>query len=326
MKFIKTISDLEKIEKGCVLTIGNFDGVHIGHQKVLTAAKKIATEKNTKLIMMTFDPHPLSVLHPQKTPGILTPLPLRKQLLEELGVDYRLVLKTDAEMLKLSPADFVDKYLVKAVQPNVVVEGENFNFGYGRQGNVHTLYNLGTEKGFEVIIVEVKEVTLSIGQVVKISSTIVRRLLTEGKVADAAIALGRPYRLIGQVVPGRGRGKGLGFPTANMQPPDQVIPAEAVYAGFVEIADDFEQACTATERIPAALSIGTSSTYGSVLPLMIEAHILAETVENLLDKWLAVDFIKRIRTQGKFETEAALTNQIANDCEKTKNILAAESA
>ncbi|MHC4396919.1 MAG: bifunctional riboflavin kinase/FAD synthetase [Planctomycetota bacterium] len=321
MKIIKTVSDLEKIEKGCILTIGNFDGVHIGHQKVLTAAREIATRNNTKLIMMTFDPHPLAVLQPQKTPGILTPLPLRKHLLAELGVDYRLVLKTNLEMLKLSPANFVDKYLVKAIQPRVVVEGESFNFGFNRRGNVHTLYNLGSEKGFEVVIVEAREAKLSIGRTVKISSTLIRNMLAEGKVADSAAALGRPYRLIGQVIPGRGRGKVLGFPTANMQPPNQVIPAEAVYAGFVEIGDDFEQACTAKQRIPAALSIGTSSTYGSDIPLLIEAHILTDNVKNLLGKWLAVDFVKRIRSQEKFETEKELADQIAKDCERAKEIL-----
>jgi len=321
MQFIQTVTDLKKIEKGCVLTIGNFDGVHIGHQKVLTVAKKIATEKKTKLIMMTFDLHPLAVLQPQKTPGILTPLPLRKHLLTELGVDYHLVLKTDAELLKLSPADFVDKYLAKAVQPCVVVEGENFNFGFKRQGNVNILKDLGAQKRFEVTIVRAKEVKLSIGQPVKISSTMIRSMLAEGRVSDVAIALGRPYRLIGQVIPGRGKGKELGFPTANMQPPNQVIPAEGVYAGFVETGADFEEVCTAKKKIPAAFSIGRSSTYGNDIPLLIEAHIFSDNVENLLSKWLAMDFVKRIRSQEKFDSEKALARQIAKDCKKAKKIL-----
>jgi len=322
MQFIQTVTDLKKIEKGCVLTIGNYDGVHIGHQKVLTAAKKIATEKNVKLIMMTFNPHPLAFLHPQKAPDILTPLDLRKNLLADLGVDYRLVLKTNAELLKLSPEDFVDKYLVKTVQPCVVVEGDSFNFGSNRQGNVNILRDLGAKKGFEVVIIRAKEVKLSKGQPVKISSTIIRNMLTEGKVSDVAIALGRPYRLIGQIIPGRGKGKELGFPTANMQPPNQLIPAEGVYAGFVEIGNDFEQVCTANKKIPAAFSIGRSRTYGDVLPLLIEAHLLSNSVGNLLNKWLAMDFIERIRSQEKFDSEEALTRQIEKDCKKAKEILA----
>jgi len=323
MQFIETVTDLKKIQKGSVLTIGNFDGVHIGHQQVLTAAKKIATEKNTKLTMMTFEPHPLAFLQPHKTPGILTPLPLRKHLLSELGVDYHLVLKTDAELLKLSPVDFVDKYLVKAVQPCVVVEGESFNFGFNRQGNVNILKDLGAKKGFKVVILRAKEVKLSKSQPVKISSTMIRNMLAEGRVSDVAVALGRPYRLIGQVIPGRGKGKELGFPTANMKPPKQLVPAEGVYAGFVQTGDDFEEVCREKKKIPAAFSIGRSSTYGDVLPLLIEAHLLSESVGSLLNKWLAMDFIERIRSQEKFDTEKALAGQIAKDCKKAKKILAA---
>lgn len=321
MQFIKTVTDLEKVEKGCVLTIGNFDGVHIGHQQVLKAAKKIAIQNNTKLIIMTFNPHPLAFLQPQSPPGILTPLALRKHLLADLGVDYRLVLKTNAELLKLSPEDFVDKYLVKAVQPCVVVEGESFNFGSNRQGNVNVLRDLGAKKGFEVVIIRAKEVKLSKDQPVKISSTIIRNMLTEGKVSDVAIALARPYRLIGQVISGRGKGKELGFPTANMKPQNQLIPAEGVYAGFVQIGDDLEDVCREKKKIPAAFSIGRSRTYGDILPLLIEAHLFSDSVGNLLNKWLAMEFIERIRSQQKFDSEEALVGQIEKDCKKAKKIL-----
>jgi len=322
MQFIETVTDLKKIEKRCVLTIGNYDGVHIGHQKVLTAAKKIAAENNTKLIIMTFNPHPLAFLNPQKAPDILTPLALRKHLLADLGVDYRLVLKTNTELLNLSPEDFVDKYLVKAVQPCVVVEGQSFNFGFNRQGDVNILKDLGAKKGFEVVIIRAKEAKLSKGRPVKISSTIIRNMLTEGKVSDVSIALGRPYRLIGQVISGRGKGKELGFPTANMKPQNQLIPAEGVYAGFVQIGDDLEDVCREKKKIPAAFSIGRSRTYGDVLPLLIEAHLFSDSVGNLLNKWLAMDFIEHIRSQEKFDSEEALTRQIAKDCKKAKKILA----
>ena len=325
MKIIETTTDfrvLEGVGKGCVLTIGNFDGVHLGHQKILSAAKQTATEKKTELMVMTFEPHPVAVLHPEKTPGVLTPLELKKHLLAKCGADCLLVLKDTRQLLSLSPADFVDQFLAKKIQPAVVVECENFNFGYGRSGNIHTLYNLGIEKGFEVIVIGPKEVKLSIGQSVRVSSTIIRNILTSGKVADAAVALGRAYRLVGPVVPGRGKGQRLGFPTANMHPPGQIITDEGVYAGRVEIGDSIERVCQTNDGLPAAVSVGRAQTFGSDNPLTIEVHILTGRVENLSGKWLAVDFIKRLRSQTKFETETELSEQIAKDCEKVKELLA----
>jgi len=325
MKIIETTSDFEKIKPGCVLTIGNFDGVHIGHHVILRAAKQIASQRKTELIALTFEPHPVAILHPEKTPGVLTPLKLKTHLLAKYGVDCLIVLKDSAELLNLSPADFVDQFLTKTIQPAVVVEGENFNFGSGRSGNIHTLYSLGQEKAFEVSIIGTKEVKLSIGHAVKVSSTIIRNLLESGKVADAAVALTRPYRLIGRVVPGCGKGKRLGFPTANLAPAEQIIPAEGVYAGFVEISKSEEQVCSAEKKIPAAFSIGRSSTYGSDKPLAIEAHLLIENVGDLVDKWMAMDFIERTREQIKFETESQLAGQIAKDCENVKQLLAKQN-
>jgi len=328
MRIIETIPDLEKIKRGCVLTIGNFDGVHIGHRETLTAAKQTAAQKATELIVMTFEPHPVAILHPEKTPGVLTPLELKKHLLAKYGADCLIVLKDSYELLNLSPADFVDQFLARTIQPSVVVEGENFNFGYRRDGSIHTLQKLGAEKGFEVSVISTKEVKLSTGQAVKVSSTIIRNLLESGKVADATVALGRPYRLIGQVVPGCGKGKQLGFPTANLdcrqtsiEPSRQIIPAEGVYAGFVEIGDDEERVCAVKEKIPAALSIGRAETFGRDNPLAIEAHILTGAVGDLSGKWLAMDFIEHIRDQIKFDNESALAAQIAKDCEKAKKIL-----
>jgi riboflavin kinase/FMN adenylyltransferase len=146
-------------------------------------------------------------------------------------------------------------------------------------------------------------------------------MLEGGRAVDAAVALSRPYRLIGQIIPGRGEGKKLGFPTANMEPVQQLVPAEGVYAGFVEIGDTSEQVCKTHNRLPAAFSLGRSETLGSGKPLVIEAHILTDDVGDLHDKWLAMDFIKRLRSQQKFETEAELAAQIEKDCKKAKEIL-----
>ena len=321
MKVIDSSTNLSDIPKGCVLTIGNFDGVHTGHQEILIAAKQIAARKAVELIVMTFEPHPVTILQPKKTSGILTPLVLKKYLLAEFGVDCLFVLKSSPELLSLSPHDFVQQFLVKNIQPNVVVEGENFKFGDGRRGNIHTLYNLGVEKGFEVIAIESKAAKLSIGRSVIVSSTMIRNMLESGRVTDAAVALARPYRLIGPVVPGRGKGKKLGFPTLNLENPQQLVPAEGVYAGTVELADSIKEVCGERERIPAVFSIGRTETYGSNYPLAIEAHLLINNAEQFTGRWMAMGFIERIRGQQKFETDKELSKQIAKDCEMAKQIL-----
>jgi len=322
MKILKSISDLQKIQKGCVLTIGNFDGVHLGHQEILSAAKKSAIRRKTELLVMTFEPHPVAILHPERAPGVLTPLELKKHLLAKCDVDCLIVLEGDNELLNLSPEDFVNRFLVENVQPSVVVEGGDFNFGVGRAGDINTLQKLGSEKGFEVSVVEPKQIKLSTGQIVRVSSTIIRYMLESGHVTDADAALGRPYRLIDQIIPGRGIGKKLGFPTLNMRKPQQVIPADGVYAGFVRIGQAIEDALACEEGVAAVYSIGQARTYGDEFPLLIEAHLLKENVGSLVGKFMAIDFVERIRSQHKFKTSEELSAQITKDCEKAKEILA----
>lgn len=322
MKVLRTVSELKQIKKDFVLSIGNFDGVHLGHRQILTASRQTAAKRQKQLLVMTFEPHPLAVLFPEKAPGILTPLPLKEHLLAESGVDYLFVSKSTPELLSLSAEDFVRRFLIENIKPALVVEGRSFNFGAGRSGSIQTLQSFGTENGFEVSVIQAKEVTLSSGQTVKVSSTLIRKLLAEGKVADAAVALGRPYRLIGRVIPGKGKGKQLGFPTANMEPPPQLVPAEGVYAGHVEIGDNFQRICAAKQRIPSVFSIGRTQTLGSDFPMLIEAHLLTKNPGDLLDKYLAMDFIKHLRNQQKFETEKDLSAQIQKDCQSAEEILA----
>jgi riboflavin kinase/FMN adenylyltransferase len=322
MKILKSISDLQKIQKGCVLTIGNFDGVHLGHQEILSAAKKSAIRRKTELLVMTFEPHPVAILYPERAPGVLTPLELKKHLLAKCDVDCLIVLEGDNELLNLSPEDFVNRFLVENVQPSVVVEGGDFNFGVGRAGDINTLQKLGSERGFEVSVVEPKQIKLSTGQIVRVSSTIIRYMLESGHVADAGDALGRPYRLIDQIIPGRGIGKKLGFPTLNMRKPQQVIPADGVYAGFVRIGQAIEDALACEEGVAAVYSIGQARTYGDEFPLLIEAHLLKENVSDLAGQYMTMDFVERIRSQHKFKTSEELSAQIAKDCEKAKEILA----
>ncbi len=321
MRMIRTISDLDEIPSGLVLTVGNFDGVHIGHQKILHAARQLADVYKTSVAVMTFDPHPLAILHPDKTPGKLTPLLLKKCLLAELGVDYQLVLNGGVDILSLSPRNFVEKFIVDSINPVVVIEGNDFYFGAGRTGNVEMLSSLGDEFGFSTIVVPTEEAELPTGENVRVSSTMVRYMLTSGRVADARLLLSRPYKLIGKVVTGRGKGRQLGFATANMEKPDQIVPAEGVYAGYVQLSDSMSDVCESTERIPAIFSIGQASTFGHDYPLLIEAHILKENIGDLVGKWMAMDFVDHIRKQHKFPTPEDLITQIKKDILQARNIL-----
>ncbi|MHC4682257.1 MAG: adenylyltransferase/cytidyltransferase family protein, partial [Planctomycetota bacterium] len=212
MRTIRAISELQQIRKGCVLTIGNFDGVHRGHQEILVAARAAAEERGTELVAMTFEPHPVAILYPERAPGVLTPLEVKADLLRQCSVDSLIVLQDSRELLSLSAEDFVGRFLVENVTPSAVIEGRDFNFGAARAGNIESLRRLGAEKGFDVSVVEPKEIKLSTGQSVRVSSTMIRYMLESGHAADAREALGRPYRLIGEIIPGRGIGKKLGFP------------------------------------------------------------------------------------------------------------------
>jgi len=322
MRTVETISEMGRIADGCVLTIGNFDGVHMGHREIITAAGRIARQKEAELVAMTFEPHPVAVLHPERAPGVLTPLRLKKHALGQCGVDALIVIRGDRELLSLSPEEFIERYLVENIRPSMVVEGDDFNFGAARSGSIETLSKFGTESGFGVRVVEARKTKLSTGQMVKVSSTMIRYMLEGGHVADAATALGRPYRLLDEIVPGRGVGRKLGFPTLNMKKPGQVIPAEGVYAGFVRVGDDPDAVLLAEDRFPAVYSIGQARTYGEDFPLLIEAHLLRDEVSASVGQYMTMDFVERIRAQHKFNTPEELSRQIKQDCEAAGKILA----
>jgi riboflavin kinase/FMN adenylyltransferase len=320
---IFTDSELtQQAPKGAVLTIGNFDGVHRGHQAILRTARQEADRLGRPLAVITFDPHPAAVLHPQQSPGILTPLPLKAFLLEQCHVDVLVVIRDTLALLNQSPKDFVNQFLVPHFAPPAVVEGPNFTFGYGRSGTLQTLRQLGLENGFDVV--EVPYTTLHLNQDqrgVVCSSSAIRRLLQEGKVGHAAQMLSRPYRLVGTTIPGRGIGRTLGFPTANLNPVNQIIPSEGVYAGTVAVADSLEEACRLPARRPAAFSIGRAKTFVTDHPLLLEAHLLETPVEDLSQKYLALDFVEWLRSQQRFESREALIHQISLDCQKARQIL-----
>ena len=321
MKIIESLSECDDISKGGVLTIGNFDGVHLGHQEILNFARQQAVERSVQLIAMTFEPHPVAILYPEKAPGVLTPLEMKQNQLEKAGVDCLIVLKDSAELLSLSPEEFVRNIMVEHIQPSMVVEGDDFNFGAERAGNNKTLEKLGAEYGFQTHIMPSRDIKFSTGQIVRVSSTMIRYMLESGHVSDAHAALGKPYRLIEKIIHGRGVGTKLGFPTLNMKIPAQVIPAEGVYAGFVYIGGTQDDVLNSEKQYPAVYSIGQARTYGDEFPLLIEAHLFDENVPDIAGKYMAMDFIRHIRNQHKFNSPEDLSNQIAKDCEIAKEIL-----
>jgi riboflavin kinase/FMN adenylyltransferase len=307
MRIIEDHQVSDNLPQGMVLSIGNFDGMHRGHQTLVTTARQIAREKQTQVAAMTFDPHPAVLLYPDRAPGILTPLGMKALLLESLSVDTLIVIKDSLKLLNMSPEAFVDEFLMKHLSPSVMVEGPDFNFGYGRSGTIETLF-VGVDSAGS----DPSE---------KCSSSAVRRLLSEGHARRAAQILGRPFRLVGKTIPGRGVGAKIGFPTANIDPIGQVIPAEGVYAGYVVVGECLEDVVFGGLRRPAAISIGRAKTFLSDHPLLLEAHLLEDDVENLRNKWLGLDFMRFIRHQQRYETKDGLKKQIQKDCDKALNYL-----
>lgn len=321
MKVLKSLSEFGRIRKGCVLTIGNFDGVHVGHREILRTARALAADHSAEMVVMTFEPHPVAILHPEKAPGVLTPLPLKLDLLRDYADNCVIVLQDNRKLLELSPEDFVDQFLVAGFAPRFIVEGHDFHFGSGRAGDIETLVRLGREKGFEVVVVKPRQMTLPMGETIRVSSTVIRYMVESGHVGDAAVALSRPYRLLGPIVSGRGRGRELGFPTLNLATPNQVIPAEGVYAGFVGITEDPASLPPRSERRPAVFSIGQIRTFEEEHPLLIEAHVLDETLSDVTGRWMVMEFVRHLRHQHKFGSPEDLAAQIARDCDQARAIL-----
>lgn len=322
MKILSETDSFGGAPKSTVLTIGNFDGVHRGHQAILKAARQAADRLGVPLTVMTFDPHPATILHPDRAPGVLTPLPLKAHLLQAFRVDTLVVIQDSLKLLNLSPKEFVDTFLMTRLAPKAVIEGPNFTFGYGRSGTLQTLRELAAQRGFDVLEVPFTQINLhNDRRTVACSSSLIRDLLDKGQAAQAAEILTRPYRLLGKTIPGRGIGKTLGFPTANLNPSGQIIPSEGVYAGRVLVADTYEQICRGSACRPAAFSIGRAKTFVTDHPLLLEAHLLEDKVEDLGGKFMAMDFIRWIRGQQRFDSRQALIEQIRQDCRTAGDIL-----
>jgi riboflavin kinase/FMN adenylyltransferase len=288
---------------GCVLSIGNFDGVHLGHRRLIARARELAGE--APVVALTFDPVPDLVLHPSDTPQRLAPLDMRCRLLRQAGADAVVVARPDVEFLAQTPAQFIDNVIRGSFRPRCLVEGPNFFFGRARAGNLQVL----REAGLCVETVEPVRIDVGAGEV-RVSSTLIRGLLLEGRVADAARCLGRPYAIRGLVVHGRGLGGEVAFPTANLETGDQLVPLSGVYAGRAEVEGSSHV---------AAISIGTNPTFGTG-PVAVEAFLL-DGGGDLYGKTITLSLLHRLRAQEKFDDVASLRRQIAEDVENVRQLV-----
>jgi riboflavin kinase/FMN adenylyltransferase len=301
---------LEHLPSGwgrCVLTIGVFDGVHRGHRELISRAVELAAKRDLPSVVMTFDPHPSEVVRPGSHPAQLTTLKRRADLVEELGVDVFCVLPFTPELSRM-PADvFVHELLVEQLHVAAVVVGENFTFGKGAQGDVTLLHALGSRFGFTAE----GESLVSEDHLVY-SSTYIRACIDAGDVVAAEHALGRPHRLEGIVVRGDGRGRDLGFPTANLSTPKfAAVPADGVYAcRFLQ----------GGQVRDAAVSVGTNPTF-SGRERRVEAFVL-DVDEDFYGQRVALDFVARLRGQLKFDASDDLVVQMREDVKQARRLLA----
>ena len=305
----------------CVLTIGVFDGVHRGHAELVGRAVKSGRARGVPVVLMTFDPHPMEVVFPGSHPAQLTTLTRRAELAEELGIDVFLVMPFTADFMKLTPDRYIHELLVERLHVLDVVVGENFTFGKKAAGNVATLRKAGERFGFAVESVSlVAEQHQS--ETVTFSSTYIRACVDAGDVVAAAEALGRPHRVEGVVVRGEGRGRELGYPTANVSPPMYAaIPADGVYAAWFTVLGPGPAVGSMTTglRYPSAVSIGTNPTF-SGRTRTVEAFVLGSSAD-LYGQHVAVDFVARLRGQRKFGSVDDLIAAMGRDTEKARQIL-----
>ncbi|HXH77911.1 bifunctional riboflavin kinase/FAD synthetase [Nocardioides sp.] len=293
-----------------VVTIGNFDGIHLGHQHVLQQAQTTAGELGVaKVVVVTFDPHPIAVLRPEHAPPTLTSIETRVRLLTEAGIDAVLVVPFDRDMAAWSPVEFIDRVLLDALSARAVVVGANFRFGNRAAGDVALLRRVGEERGFLV-----EGVDLDGGPQVW-SSTYIRSCLAAGDVSGAAEALGRPFTVRGVVVQGDRRGRELGYPTANVPTPaDEAAPADGVYAGWLTRLDS-------GESYPAAISVGTNPTFDGERERRVESYVLDRDDLELYGVEVEVSFVERLRGMVKFEGVEALVETMHDDVRRAREIL-----
>jgi riboflavin kinase/FMN adenylyltransferase len=290
-----------------VVALGNFDGVHVGHQTILRAAIERASAVGGSALAVTFDPLPAKVLNPTRAPRLILTPEDKHELLRSFGLDGVIVLTFSRELSMVSPEEFVREYLRRRIGACIVVVGHNVSFGHARAGNAEVMRRLGRELGFETTVIGPIE-----RDGIVVSSTQVRELIATGDMTRTAILLGRPHFLRGPVVHGRERGRTIGFPTANIQSRTECLPPDGVYATRVVMEEG---------SYPSITNIGMRPTFGEP-ERSIEAHIF-DFNRDIYGREIKLEIAERIRPERKFESAQALAAQIASDLQRAKEILAA---
>lgn len=294
------------------VAIGNFDGVHRGHQALLATARRLATLNGGEVVALAFDPHPARLLAPALAPPLITSLERRVELLGEAGADVVVLEPFTHEFAAIQAEAFASDVLHGDLHAAHVVVGYDFSFGRGRRGDTAMLEALGSQLGFGVSIV--RRVAI---HGLTCSSTKVREFVLEGRVEGAEVLLGRPFEISGEVIRGAGRGRGIGFPTANVRPEAELLPKPGIYACRAQILDG----ATATTTRLAALSIGTNPTFVPGGPLTVEAYLL-DHEGDLYGRRLRLLVAARLRDELRFESVEALVAQINVDVARTRELLA----
>lgn len=307
MKVIYGIGRAKKKYNNAVLAIGVFDGVHLGHQELIVKAVNKAKAKNGQAIVMTFAPHPVKVLKPEIYLPYIVSIPHRLKLIESLGVSVCIIVRFTKQFAALTPEKFIKRYLIEHIGPEEIVVGEEFRFGIGRVGTIEYFRDAGLKYGFTV-----DPIPPINGANGKIGSTAIRKLIAVGQISAAAEYLGRYVSLLGKVKKGDGRGKTLGFPTANIALNEEVLPPVGVYAAYVRIAE---------KTYKAMANIGHRPTFNDKSsPISLEVHIF-DFKNNIYGKEILVEFVKKIRNEKEFKDINSLISQLKIDEIHSKKIL-----
>ncbi len=308
MEIIKGIENLRRPLRNPVVTLGNFDGVHLGHQKIFQRVKEEALKRHGEGVVITFEPHPLKVLAPEKFLPLLAPFRKKMMLIEKSGIETVLCIEFSPAFSEMTPLEFIQNILVKKIKVKRVVIGYNYHFGKGQRGDAQTLKDAGKVYNFDVEVVE----ALKIGPTI-VSSSKIRELIQHGEIEEASTLLGRDYPIIGKVVEGAKRGQTLGFPTANMEISDELYPKAGVYAVEVE----WHQ-----QRFNGLANVGFNPTFhpekiGGGKPISFEVYILDFNLE-IYGEEIQVSFKRRIRDEIRFDSPTHLVHQIQKDIQWAK--------
>jgi riboflavin kinase/FMN adenylyltransferase len=305
MDVFRGLDDAARCQNGFV-SIGNFDGVHRGHQGMIAELIRNARQHAAPAVVFTFDPHPIALLRPGQSPPPLSTTERKLELLSRCGVDAVIVYPTDQELLQLTPREFFDRIVVGRLQARGLVEGPNFFFGHNRAGDIGTLRDFCGDAGIELAIVP----PVVVGDHL-VSSSEIRRLISDGRVREAGTLLGATYRVAGTVVRGAERGRTIGFPTANLEGIRTVLPRDGVYAGRARVGSEAE-----ANWFAAGINIGVSPTFADQ-ERKVEVH-LVDFTGDLYGSRLAVELVDRLRDTAKFDGIDSLKNQLAIDIDRAR--------